>query len=131
MYLGYIHLIIVFISGPALVRFKPSSHCCTFTFVLLLLYLYLLVLELLLGVVHFFVVDTIVLLLFKSQFNSYSSNSGLQGFQQVCPLIPILKAVFWSKQHSCTVLGSMLTVIWILSMEGPILTMENSSKCPV
>ena len=83
MYLGYIHLIIVFISGPALVSFKPSSHCCTFSFVLLLLYLYLLVLELLLGVVHFFVVDTIVLLLFKSQFNSYSSNSGLQGFQQV------------------------------------------------
>ena len=25
----------------------------------------------------------------------------------VCTLIPILKGVFWSKQHSCTVLGSM------------------------
>ena len=49
----------------------------------------------------------------------------------VCPLIPIWKAVFWSKQHNCTVLGSMLTGISILSMEGPILAMENSSKCPV
>ena len=29
----------------------------------------------------------------------------------VCPLIPILKGVFWSKQQSCTVLGSMLTGI--------------------
>ena len=27
----------------------------------------------------------------------------------VCPLIPILKGVFWSKRQSCTVLGSMLT----------------------
>ena len=27
----------------------------------------------------------------------------------VCTLIPILKGVFWSKQQSCTVLGSMLT----------------------
>ena len=31
----------------------------------------------------------------------------------VCPLILILKAVFWSTQHSCTVLASMLTGIWI------------------
>ena len=53
IYVGYIHLIIVFIFGPALVSFKPSSLCCTFSFVLLLLYLYFLVLELLLGVVHF------------------------------------------------------------------------------
>ena len=29
----------------------------------------------------------------------------------VCPLIPILKGVFWYKQQSCTVLGSMLTGI--------------------
>ena len=29
----------------------------------------------------------------------------------VCPLIPILKGVFWSKRQSCTVLGSMLTEI--------------------
>ena len=35
----------------------------------------------------------------------------------VCPLIPILKGVFWSKQHSCTVLGSMLTENWVFSME--------------
>ena len=34
----------------------------------------------------------------------------------VWPLIPILKGVFWSKQHSCTVLGSMCTGIF--SMEG-------------
>ena len=27
----------------------------------------------------------------------------------VCTLIPILKGVFWSKQHSCSVLGSMCT----------------------
>ena len=36
----------------------------------------------------------------------------------VCTLIPILKGVFWSKQHSCTVLGSMCTGNWIFSMEG-------------
>ena len=35
----------------------------------------------------------------------------------VCTLIPILKGVFWSKQHSCTVMGSMLTENWIFSME--------------
>ena len=29
----------------------------------------------------------------------------------VCPLIPILKGVFWSKRQSCTVLGIMLTEI--------------------
>ena len=29
----------------------------------------------------------------------------------VCPLIPILRGVFWSKRQSCTVLGSMLTEI--------------------
>ena len=29
----------------------------------------------------------------------------------VCPLILILKGVFWSKRQSCTVLGSMLTGI--------------------
>ena len=36
----------------------------------------------------------------------------------VWPLIPILKGVFWSKQHSCTVLGSMCTENWIFSKEG-------------
>ena len=35
----------------------------------------------------------------------------------VCTLIPILKGVFWSKQHSCTVIGSMCTENWIFSME--------------
>ena len=30
----------------------------------------------------------------------------------VCTWIPILKGVFWSKQQSCTVLGSMWTGIW-------------------
>ena len=35
----------------------------------------------------------------------------------VWPLIPILKGVFWSKQHSFTVLGSMCTGNWIFSME--------------
>ena len=30
----------------------------------------------------------------------------------VCTLIPILKGVLWSEQHSCTVLGSMWTGIW-------------------
>ena len=36
----------------------------------------------------------------------------------VCTLIPILKGVFWSKQHSYTVLGSMCTGNCIFSMEG-------------
>ena len=36
----------------------------------------------------------------------------------VCPLIPIFKGVLLSKQHSCTVLGSMCTENWIFSMEG-------------
>ena len=34
----------------------------------------------------------------------------------VCTLIPILKGVFWSKQHSCTVLGSMWTGIWFFQL---------------
>ena len=34
----------------------------------------------------------------------------------VCTLIPILKGVFWSKQHSCTVLGSMWTGIWFFRL---------------
>ena len=34
----------------------------------------------------------------------------------VCTLIPILKGVFWSKQHSCTVLGSMCTGIWFFRL---------------
>ena len=34
----------------------------------------------------------------------------------VCPLIPILKGVFWSKQHSCTVMGSMWTGIWFFRL---------------
>ena len=35
----------------------------------------------------------------------------------VCPLIPIRRAVFWSKRLVSTVLGSMLTGIWVFSME--------------
>ena len=35
----------------------------------------------------------------------------------VCPLIPIWRAAFWSKRLVCTVLGSMLTGIWVFSME--------------
>ena len=35
----------------------------------------------------------------------------------VCPLISIRRAAFWSKRLVCTVLGSMLTGIWVFSME--------------
>ena len=35
----------------------------------------------------------------------------------VCPLIPIRRAAFWSKRLVRTVLGSMLTGIWVFSME--------------
>ena len=50
----------------------------------------------------------------------------------ICTLIPILKAVFWSKQQSCTVLASILTGIWIFSLEGLCyIAMKNSSKSPV
>ena len=48
----------------------------------------------------------------------------------VWPLIPILKGVFWSKQHSCTVLGSMCTENWIFSMEGLISYRELYFKVP-
>ena len=47
----------------------------------------------------------------------------------VCTLIPILKGVFWSKQYSCTVLGSMCTVNYFNG--DPVLAVENSSKWPV
>ena len=42
----------------------------------------------------------------------------------VCPLIPILKGVFWSKRQSCTVLGN---VNWNLSFFNgkPMIGMEN------
>ena len=42
----------------------------------------------------------------------------------VCPLIPILKGVFWSKRQSCTVLGN---VNWNLSFFNgkPMIDMEN------
>ena len=49
----------------------------------------------------------------------------------VCTLILILKGVFWSKQHSCTVLGSMCTENWIFFNGDPVLAIENSSKSPV
>ena len=35
----------------------------------------------------------------------------------VCPLIPIRRAAFWSKRLVRTILGSMLTGIWVFSME--------------
>ena len=35
----------------------------------------------------------------------------------VCPLIPIRRAAFWSKRLVCTVLGSMLTGIWVFSIQ--------------
>ena len=35
----------------------------------------------------------------------------------VCPLILIWRAAFWCKRLVCTVLGSMLTGIWVFSME--------------
>ena len=43
----------------------------------------------------------------------------------VCPLIPIMKGVFWSKRQSCTVLGSMLAEIWVFVWEIAIIAMEN------
>ena len=54
----------------------------------------------------------------EMDYDSYGEFSkflyGRTGTVQVkspCPLIPILKGVFWSKRQSCTVLGSMLTEI--------------------
>ena len=53
---------------------------------------------------------------------NYSSKSPVRpytnctGQNLVCTLIPILKGVFWSKQHSCTVLGSMWTGIWFFRL---------------
>ena len=49
----------------------------------------------------------------------------------VCPLIPIRRAAFWSKRLVRTVLGSMLTGIWVFSMEILYIAMENSSRSPV
>ena len=51
----------------------------------------------------------------------------------VWPLIPILKGVFWSKQHSCTVLLYRKYVHWKLNFFNgdPVLAIENSSKWPV
>ena len=43
----------------------------------------------------------------------------------VCPLIPILKGVFWSKRQSCTVLGSMLTGNLSFFNGKPMIAMEN------
>ena len=48
----------------------------------------------------------------------------------VCPLIPIRRAAFWSKRLVCTVLGSMLTGIWVFSMEI-LYSYVNSSRSPV
>ena len=48
----------------------------------------------------------------------------------VCPLIPIRRAAFWSKRLVCTVLGSMLTGIWVYSMEI-LYSYVNSSRSPV
>ena len=50
----------------------------------------------------------------------------------VCTLIPIVKGVFWSKQLSCTALGSMWTGIWFYRLWAFIyFAMENFSKWPV
>ena len=48
----------------------------------------------------------------------------------VCPLIPIRRAAFWSKRLVCTALGSMLTGIWVSSMEI-LYSYVNSSRSPV
>ena len=48
----------------------------------------------------------------------------------VCPLIPIRRAAFWSKRLVRTVLGSMLTGIWVFSMEI-LYSYVNSSRSPV
>ena len=48
----------------------------------------------------------------------------------VCPLIHIRRAAFWSKRLVCTVLGSMLTGIWVFSMEI-LYSYVNSSRSPV
>ena len=48
----------------------------------------------------------------------------------VCPLIPNRRAVFWSKRLVWTVLGSMLTGIWVFSMEI-LYSYVNSSRSPV
>ena len=47
----------------------------------------------------------------------------------VCPLIPIRRAAFWSKRLVRTVLGSMLTGIWVFSMEI-LYSYVNSSRSP-
>ena len=48
----------------------------------------------------------------------------------VCPLILIRRATFWSKRLVRTVLGSMLTGIWVFSMEI-LYSYVNSSRSPV
>ena len=48
----------------------------------------------------------------------------------VCPLIPIWRAAFWSKRLVCTVLGSMLTGIWVFSIEI-LYSYVNSSRSPI
>ena len=49
----------------------------------------------------------------------------------VCPLILIRRATFWSKRLVRTVLGSMLTGIWVFSMEILYISYGNSSRSPV
>ena len=49
----------------------------------------------------------------------------------VCPLILIRRATFWSKRLVRTVLGSMLTGIWVFSMEILCISYGNSSRSPV
>ena len=48
----------------------------------------------------------------------------------VCPLILIRRATFWSERLVRTVLGSMLTGIWVFSMEI-LYSYVNSSRSPV
>ena len=48
---------------------------------------------------------------------TYAAVQKLYRSSLVCTLVPILRGVFWSKQQSCTVLGSMWTGISIFSME--------------
>ena len=49
----------------------------------------------------------------------------------VCPLILIRRAAFWCKRLVRTVLGSMLTGIWVFQWRSCILAMGNSSRSPV
>ena len=49
----------------------------------------------------------------------------------VCPMIPIRRAAFWSERLVCTVLGSMLTGIWVFSMEILCISYVNFSRSPV